>query len=117
MKSILLIILIITVLGGVMIGVKFAAAAIGFPFGGRVLSLIPCNLGIVIDVGQPRPVVKLLITYVQWASTQFVREWYAPLPGASVMGIYLSGGGTCPVYNSPGIPFSAVLEFMGTSLR
>lgn len=117
MKKVFLVVLAAMVLVGALVGGNMAMAAIGNPFGGRVLSLIPCNLGIVINVGQPRPVVQLLITFVQWASTQFVREWYTPLPGASVIGIYLPGGGTCPVYNSSGIPFSAVLEFMGTSLR
>ncbi|MCL5733682.1 MAG: hypothetical protein M1334_03425 [Patescibacteria group bacterium] len=115
MKKASLIILAIIILTGIIVGVKFTSAAIGTPFGGRIVTLTACNLGYVISVGQPKPVIQLLVLFADYGT--LIREQYMVLPGVAVMGFYYPYGGTCPLVHTAGVPYSAVLGLMGTSLR
>lgn len=84
--------------------------ALGIPFGGRILKIIPClcSPGIAVIVGPPRGGSFLFIGKGLYA-------WWRVLPGSWVLGDY-SPGATCwqPVYKGCS---SLITPVQGTILK
>ncbi len=99
------------ILGGIGLGIiglslfsssgASSAAPTGYPFGGRITSITPCNTGTWITVGPPRPASLLWIpgvslTYLQ-GPPRHVGQWVLGMANTAsapcVVGIYVIGYG------------------------
>lgn len=83
-------------------------AALGVPFGGRVVSWIPCIGGAQITVAGPRP--GIFIWY--YTTPTFLNG--PPRPGVSVLGTIIPAPGICMAGKIP--LFGAPITVTGTSL-
>ena len=113
-KSIVIVFLVVTLVSFVPM-VSYAVVPVLLPFGGKIVSTIPCTFppGLALFIGPPR---KGAFLYVPKASILFA--WYKPIIGSSVVGKYVTLSG-CVVGVCPACYFQPLLgtiKMLGTSL-
>lgn len=122
---------ILALLVGISIGfpsVSFAAAdaamdavRVDQPFGGYILTIIPCQNGpLYMLIYDFRTYISLPILLQPWSR---LNMYYAPLPGNAVLGTYMPIPGQCVLSYYPYVALTAIGEVssypfagMGTSL-
>lgn len=77
-------------------------------FGGRILKVVPCDNGLMLTIGPPRPGLFMLMP----GSLTF--SWYQVRQGPWALGAYTPGG-VCVLFAVP-IPVMGTITVMGTSL-
>lgn len=81
-------------------------------FGGRVLSIIPCALGLHVTI-QPAGVFP--ISYI-WTPATLTFLYGPPRPGVQLLGSAYRAPAVCPTLTTPPVPLPGLIMFMvGTS--